>query len=167
MREVADKQQHHPVSLILCSCCLGDCDPRGFLEILLRSGSDSVSEDWARNDLIDLVKRIHVAFDPIFVDLRTHISAQIVKFIHRHSLYLKHKLSNSFLCLLTGGIVGNHCALSRSRGARRWRGLIGGVRCVDRIGIHQKHEFHIPASEKAVDVVVLERVYPLQVPMNC
>lgn len=38
-------------------------------QILLRSGSNSTPKDRTRNSLVDLIERIHNAFDPCFVHL--------------------------------------------------------------------------------------------------
>lgn len=136
-------------------------------QIFLRRSGNSRAKDGARDRLIDLVERAHRTFDPVLIDLCREISETIsLRFGFSATTYFHHELPDGLLCLLAVGIAGQEQALSSRRCTGWWRGLICRIWCRCRIRIHEKHEFDVAAGEEAVDVVVLIRVYSLQIPVE-
>lgn len=41
--------------------------------------------------------------------------------------------------------------------------MIGRIWCIGWIGVHEEHELDVTTGEKTVDVIVLERVYLLEI----
>lgn len=79
--------------------------------------------------------------------------------------YLAHKDPYCFFRGLTVRVrseVRAGPALTGCVGPRGWRSSLGIGRG-GRVGVHEEHEFNVAASEEAVYVVVLERIYTLEV----
>lgn len=119
-------------------------------KILLRCGVDSLAEDRTCDWMIDNVEGVHDTFYPGLVDVH-------------------HELADSFLGLLTVGVVGQQGTLSSGdRRMRSWRLAcrIRRIRGCIGVRVHQEQELDIATSQITMHVIVLEPVDVFQIASN-